>query len=159
MTNTAYDQYCVVRYYDARYALPANTVREVMLCPGITSLPNTSPVLQGIAHVNNEFLTITDPFSIVIDRPDKIRPRQLLVVTGGDGPWGVLVDEVVELTGLEDYQPHKEVLGHLSFMGTATHQGHRLKELDVEETYRSVMSELKSHWQHCFRNLELAQET
>lgn len=158
MTCIPYDQFCVARYGDACCALPANMVREVMVCPDVACLPNASSILRGISHVNNEFLTITDPLATISGNSDSELRNQLMVITTDDGPWGMLVDEIVELTNLKDYQPENIADGVLTFSGTATYRGHRLRTLDVEETYRAVLSELRSHWQHGFRNLEFAQE-
>ena len=155
-------QYCVVRSASEWYALPSGLVREVMLCPELTRVPNTSPMLKGISHVNNEFLTITAPLTGGIESDESLAAeetvRQLLVLSGPDGPWGFLVDEVVELTSLDDFQPQHGSDRHLSFLGIATYEGNNLSVLDVDETYRNVISELKSHWQKGFRNFDLAQE-
>ncbi len=161
MNHTHGNQYCVVRYHDSWYALPSGVVREVMLCPDVTPLPNSSYILRGITHINNEFLTVTEP---LIDERSQSqqaganRSRQLLVVTGPEGAWGLLVDEVAELTNLDDFQPHQSSRDGIHFLGTATHHNHDLHVLDIEETYRSVVSNLKSSWQHGTRENDLALE-
>ena len=161
MNHTNGNQYCVVRYHDAWYALPSGVVREVMLCPDVTPLPNSSPILRGITHINNEFLTVTEP---LLGEPTESQQhqrgesRQLLVVTGPDGAWGLLVDEVADLTNLDDFQPHQSSREELRFLGVATHRNHDLHVLDVEETYRSIASNLKSSWQHGVRENDLALE-
>jgi len=155
------NQHCVVRYRNAWYALPSGAVREVMLCPEITQLPNASRILKGISHVNNEFLAVTEP---LLDQPGKAnhtpcgRSRQLLVVTGLDGVWGVLVDEVAKLAILDDFQPHESKEGHLCFLGAATNMGNDLRVLDVNQTYRSVMLELRSNWKPGVGDVETAQK-
>ena len=156
MTSTANNQYCVCRYSDAWYAFPSSAVREVMLCPEITPLPNTSYILKGITHVNNEFLAITEPL-LAGSKDETARPmnldttrsrRQLIVLTGSDGAWGVLVDEVAELTRLENFQPRSFVEEHLAFTGEAHHMGHQLRIVNTDDTYRAVMGEIKTNWQH-----------
>ena len=84
MNHTNGNQYCVVRYHDAWYALPSGVVREVMLCPDVTPLPNSSPILRGITHINNEFLTVTEPLLGELTESQQHQrgeARQLLVVT------------------------------------------------------------------------------
>ena len=142
---------------------PVSFVRSCC-APDITPLPNASYILKGISHVSNEFITITEPLLRSSDRHEPndeksdAQSRQLLVVAGPDGPWGMLVDDVAELTNLDDFQPRQSAEQHISYLGTATHLGNDVRVLDVDETYRSVASDLKTNWQHGVRNIELAQE-
>ncbi|MCA9215169.1 MAG: chemotaxis protein CheW [Planctomycetales bacterium] len=165
MSHSTSNQYCIVRCGESWYALPSTAVREVMVSPDVTPLPNTSSILHGIAHVNNEFLTITDPLL-----PDENgqkrgtdsqeeRVRQLLVLASSDGYWGILVDEVAGLTDLgSTMQPNRTTDRHLHFIGNAVHKDNELRIVDTEATYRAVMAEVKANWQQSFRSFEMAQE-
>ena len=96
------EKYCVFRQGTSLFALPANCVVEVSPGPVMVSVPDSNPVLAGIAHLRNEFLPVLELRALMDAEAHRgSLERQLLVVNGTHGPWGVLVDRVVGLESLE----------------------------------------------------------
>jgi chemotaxis signal transduction protein len=65
-------------------------------------MPDSNPVLAGVAHLRNEFLPVLELRALMdVEAHQGALERQLLVVNGTHGPWGVLVDRVMGLESLE----------------------------------------------------------
>jgi chemotaxis signal transduction protein len=98
--------HCVFRRGGSYFALPAASVREVAPRPPIASVPHSGPALIGLCHVRSEFLPVLSLQTLVADCAAALpSEQQMLVVNGADGPWGLLVDQVVALDSVEASMP------------------------------------------------------
>lgn len=95
------DKYCVFRQGDSLCALPATCVLEVAANPGVSSVPGADQVLAGICHLRNEFLAVLNLRVLAGENSVDVENQQLLVISGSNGSWAVLVDRVVGLESLE----------------------------------------------------------
>src|SRR5687767_12227615 len=94
--------YCVFRRGTSWFALPAESVREVLFRPAIVAVPNSDSVLAGLCHVRSDFLPVLSLHALLSGDPSCRPPEpQMLIVTGADGTWALLVDQVAALTSLE----------------------------------------------------------
>ena len=92
--------YCLFRYGKIALALPSKVIREVMPRPDIVSIPRTARIVSGLSHVRSEFLPVLNLHSLLPDEPSG-NESILLIVDDAAGDWGLLVDEVLQLTELE----------------------------------------------------------
>ena len=101
-TENQIEKYCVFRQGSSLFALPANCVVEVSPNPVMVAMPDSNPVLAGVAHLRNEFLPVLELRALMdVEAHQGSLERQLLVVNGTHGPWAVLVDRVMGLESLE----------------------------------------------------------
>jgi len=138
------------------FALPASLVREVSFRPRIVALPCSAPILAGLCHFRNEFLPV---FTLQPLIPGTSTPTagdsQLIVLMGDEGPWAVLVDEVVSLEPLEtavttDAAGEESVSDVL--LGWATFRDHSVRVLDAETLYATARRVLQESWSSAERS-------
>jgi len=143
------DKYCVFRQGGSLFALPATCVLEVAANPGVSSVPGADSVLAGLCHLRNEFLAVLDLRALAgedgVDRDD----QQLLVISGANGPWAVLVDRVVGLESLEvsisqDIQSADD--WSAAMIGSATLRNRAIRILEPCRMYRLADSILRYSW-------------
>ncbi len=147
------DKYCVFVSGSGWYALQALAVREVAPCPVLFRLPATDAALAGICHLRNEFLAIVRLDLLQAHEAQANRdPRQLLVLTGTAGAWGLLVDEVVALESME-FSIRTEVEredSHLDLqVGAATYRDNFVRLLDPHHLFRYAEHRLLDAWMSC----------
>ena len=70
------------------FAIPVNSVREVRSDAAVSAIPGAHPAVAGLLDWKNQALTVLAIFG---------SGRQLIVVDGGPGAYGLVVDEVLEL--------------------------------------------------------------
>lgn len=76
-------------------AAPKDDVREVIVPPTPTRVPNAKPWMRGVANVRGELLTIVDlPRFLGADTDSEHRAQRVLVFNSERIPAGFLVDEV-----------------------------------------------------------------
>jgi chemotaxis signal transduction protein len=92
--------HCVFRRASSWLALPAMTVREVMLRPEMVFVPGTPSIISGLCCVRSEFIPVLNLDS-VISECDQSEEEVVLILDDADGPWALLVDEAKTLTTLE----------------------------------------------------------
>jgi chemotaxis signal transduction protein len=94
--------HCVFRRGASWFALPALSVREVLLRPAVFAVPRTKSPVTGICHVRSEFLPVLNLSPLLGEDPIRLPSEaQMLVVVSVEGNWGLLVDQVAALTSLE----------------------------------------------------------
>jgi chemotaxis signal transduction protein len=143
------EKYCVFERGDALYAILGTSVREVGLRPKISTVPGSHPMLAGLGHIRNEFLPclrLSDPSGY-----DKSlgHESQMVIISGDNGPWGLLVDRVIDLLPLEvslcsDKQGFQGWLA--AAMGSATLDHRVVQVLDERALYRLASETLNRYW-------------
>lgn len=91
----AHDTHTLIRLGDARYAVPLETVAEVLPVPGLTRLPGSPLWLCGVANWRGRVLAVLDlrPLLGADQRPISSSAR-LVVLRADDVEAGLLVDAV-----------------------------------------------------------------
>lgn len=70
-------------------------VREVLIWPGVTTLPGAKPWMLGLANVRGQLLPVSDLSSFFGGEPITLgRSSRVIMVNHPDVPAGLLVDEV-----------------------------------------------------------------
>jgi chemotaxis signal transduction protein len=144
------EKYCVFERGGTLYAILATSVREISLRPRYAQIPDSHPMLLGLAHLRNEFLPLVrDEEPTGLGNGRESSESQVVVVTSENGPWGLLVDRVVGLVPLE-MSLCTDVLGSrgwaASVMGSATLDHRIVRVLDERSLYRKITEEFNRYW-------------
>ena len=85
----------LVRFRTAmgEFALPVESVREVRSDPALSSIPGAHPAVAGVLDWKGEALTVIAVLGA---------GRQLIVLEGGPGVYGLIVEEVLEIAHRSD---------------------------------------------------------
>jgi chemotaxis signal transduction protein len=75
------------------FAIPVESVREVRSDAPLATIPGAHPAVAGLLDWKGEALTVIAPFGL---------GRQLVVLEGGPGLYGLIVEEVLELAHRSD---------------------------------------------------------
>lgn len=82
---------------------PKAEVREVIVPPPVTRVPNAREWLLGLANVRGALITVVDLHRLCLDRPSLTQRAQRVLILNSDRyPLGFLVDEVV---GYRSFEP------------------------------------------------------
>ncbi len=141
--------HCVFRRGTSWFALPALSVREVLLRPAIAHVPSTGPLLTGLCHVRSEFLPVLNLGPLLGgDASSHATEAQMLVVTSGDGNWGLLVDQVAALTSLETSVSAEGNSNSwfAAVLGWATYHDQVVRVLEPSIFYRLAEAALEQEW-------------
>lgn len=86
---------------------PQRDVREVIVKPVLTRIPNAKPWLLGLANVRGALLTVVDPAALLglATQPDS-RASRVAVLNSEHSAVGFLVDEV---SGYRSFEPADQV--------------------------------------------------
>ncbi|QDU40448.1 CheW-like domain protein [Maioricimonas rarisocia] len=141
--------HCIFVAGDSTWSVPASVVREITPRPPITPIPDSPSLLAGMCHLRNEFLPVFSLDAIAGEATEVPSDREhLLVMTGPDGTWGLLIDRGVALEPLEI-----AVADELSdsgtppvVMGTASFREQVVRVLDVDALLRTGSQTLSRHW-------------
>lgn len=94
------------------FVAPKDDVREVIVPPSTTRVPNGKSWLRGIANVRGELLTIVDlPRFLGSELDVEHRAQRVLVFNSGRVPAGFLVDEVAGYRQFLPSEQRPEVVG------------------------------------------------
>jgi purine-binding chemotaxis protein CheW len=93
-----------LRCGDVLFALPIETVREIVMVPEITAVPETNPFVRGIINLRGRILPVLDlglrlGFGRGPSHPDG---RILIVEQDREHPVGLLVDDASEVLRVPD---------------------------------------------------------
>lgn len=92
--------HCLFRHGSAWLAFPATSIRQVLACPQMVSVPRTPATFIGLCHVRSEFIPVLTLDALICER-SRSDDDILLIIDDSDGPWAVLVEEVSALRRLE----------------------------------------------------------
>lgn len=143
------DKYCVFRQGGSFFGLPATCVLEVAEDPGVSSVPGSDSVLAGLCHLRNEFLAVLDLRALAGENENDLDEQQLLVISGSNGPWAVLVDRVVGLESLEvsiSQDIHSADDWSAAMIGSATLRNQVIRILEPSRVYRLADTILRHSW-------------
>jgi chemotaxis signal transduction protein len=150
----ASEKYCVFERADTVCAILATSVREVGLRPEISTVPGSHSMLAGLGHIRNEFL----PF-LRLNVAGGFDPHaggsepQMVIVSGDNGPWGLLVDRVIGLLPLDVSlcsEMHAAQGWLAAVMGSATLEHRVVRVLDERALYRLATETMNRYWAHEF---------
>jgi chemotaxis signal transduction protein len=143
------EKYCVFERGGALFAILGTSVREVGLRPKISTVPGSHPMLAGLGHVRNEFLPFLQLNESTGHDKSAGQESQTVIMSGDNGPWGLLVDRVIDLLPLDvslcsDKQGGQGWLA--AAMGSATLDHRVVRVLDERALYRHVTETLNRYW-------------
>lgn len=146
------DRYCVFQTANHWYAFPALDIRRVVPRPAVSRVPFCDPTLKGVAHLQNEFVPVLSLRSLMDAQHDLSRDQepQLMVLSGSQGPWGLLIDRAVALAPLElSIASVDQITGPGSrvVLGSASYGNHVLQVLDAEAVCEYAAELLHGFWQ------------
>jgi chemotaxis signal transduction protein len=140
------EKYCILRRGESWFGVPAFMVREITLAENMVPVPGTPEILAGLCHLRSEFVPVLHLPSL---SPDKHAPEssagQLLVLSGAQGPWGLIVDEVETLEPLEvavTADPRGDDAWSAAVMGSSTCRDRVVHVLDPNALYRAAENAL-----------------
>lgn len=144
------ERYCVFRIGSVWFALPALKAREVSFRPNVVPISGCAAILAGLCHFRNEFLAVLSLRQLLPEASTgSSREAQILVVNGDEGPWAILVDEVVALESLEAITASESSDGDDwsdVIVGWATFRDHSVRILEPEMLYQLAFEVLQRSW-------------
>jgi chemotaxis signal transduction protein len=121
----------VFRTSSGEFAIPVESVREVRSDAALATIPGAHPAVAGLLDWKGEALTVIEIFG---------PGRQLIVIEGGPGAYGLIVEEVLELAHRSDRE-----LGRAPAEGSASYvtgvmrsEGHLVPIVDAGLLWSSV---------------------
>ena len=99
--RTAWTRSCCAVEKD-RYALPVDSVREVVSDYRVTPVPCAPPAIRGVVNLRGEIVSVTDLAVVAraARRRRAVRPAPLVVVTDGAVTTALLVDAVEDIASV-----------------------------------------------------------
>lgn len=115
---------------DVEYAVAVNQTREVRSTDGVTPLPAPRPGVAGILERNGEALTVLSALGV--------GTGHILVLESSEGPFGLLVDDVVEVAAIDEDRMAPPPAGQDAdvIMGIVGTPGHLTMVVDAEALAR-----------------------
>ncbi len=125
-----------------KYGINVFKVQEVILCPPLTSVPNSHRIVRGIANMRGKTISILDLSMAIGLKPiSDIKNRYVIITEYNRTVQGFLVnsvDRIVNLTWKEILPPPKGV-GAENYMTSVTKIDDKLVEIiDVEKVLAEV---------------------
>ncbi len=144
------ERYCLFRSGTSWFALPAAGVREVCFRPDIVPVSSSAPVLAGLCHFRNEFLSVLSLRRLLPTVAQTASAEsQMLIVEGDESDWALLVDEVAALECLDASVAGGEGTDEDwadVVMAWATFRDHSVRILDGDTFYRLAADALQDGW-------------
>ena len=124
------------------YGINVFKVKEVLQCPKLTTMPHSSPVVRGVAHIRGGTIPILDLGLATGDRPiENINECFVIITEYNRRIQGFLVKGVERIVNMNwsDIQPPPKGLLHDNYL-TAVCQvdKHMLEIIDVEQILSEV---------------------
>jgi chemotaxis signal transduction protein len=146
------ERFCVFQSGEACFGIPALAVRHVAPRPALTPIPQSDPILLGLGHVQNEFLPVVSLRALTQVQYEHSQEleKQLLVLIGHQGAWGLLIDQVITLAPLEtSYSSFttQEDRWSVVHVGSASYLDQFLQILDPVALYQYAAGLLEVFWQ------------
>lgn len=127
---------------EQRYGINVFKVKEVLQCPRLTSLPNLSKEVRGIAHIRGETISVIDLSLATGGRKiDDLQSRFIIITEYNRSVQGFLVDAVERIINLnwEQIMPPPEGSGKTNYLTAVTEvDGGMVSILDVEKILMEV---------------------
>jgi purine-binding chemotaxis protein CheW len=91
-------QVVVLRVQGGDYAVPIHRVQEIVRVPEITRVPHAQPGVEGVINLRGRVLPVVDLAArLALGITLRDRSSRVVVVDGGSGSIGLLVDGVSEV--------------------------------------------------------------
>jgi two-component system chemotaxis response regulator CheV len=130
-----------------RFGINVFKVQEVIQCPPLTSVPQSHPVVLGIANMRGKTITIMD-LSRAIGAPPIENPREKFVIVTeyNRKVQGFLVDSVDRIVNMnwEEILPPPKGAAQGTYMTAVTQVDEELVEIiDVEKVLKEVVGSIE----------------
>jgi len=127
---------------DQIYGINVFKVKEVLQCPKLTNLPQSSSVVRGVAHIRGGTIPILD-LSMATGNPaiEDLEDRFVIITEYNIRVQGFLVKGVERIINMnwEDIQPPPKGTGHEHYLTAVTKYNDELVEIiDVEKILAEV---------------------
>lgn len=124
------------------YGINVFKVKEVLQCPKLTNLPQSSSVVRGVAHIRGGTIPILD-LSMATGNPpiENLYDRFVIITEYNIRVQGFLVNGVERIINMnwEDIQPPPKGTGHEHYLTAVTKYNDQLVEIiDVEKILAEV---------------------
>jgi two-component system chemotaxis response regulator CheV len=124
------------------YGINVFKVKEVLQCPKLTNLPQSSSVVRGVAHIRGGTIPILD-LSMATGNPpiENLEDRFVIITEYNIRVQGFLVNGVERIINMnwEDIQPPPKGTGHEHYLTAVTKYNDELVEIiDVEKILAEV---------------------
>ncbi|MCK5091520.1 MAG: chemotaxis protein CheV [Gammaproteobacteria bacterium] len=118
-------------------------VKEVILCPPLTKLPNAHPIVLGVAHLRGQTISVMD-LSLAIGGPpiENVAESYVIITEYNRTTQGFLVHSVNQIINKnwEDILPPPKGSGEGSYLTAVTkHNDDLIEVLDVEKVMAEVV--------------------
>jgi two-component system chemotaxis response regulator CheV len=124
------------------YGINVFKVREVIRCPNLTHVPNSNPVVRGIANMRGQTIPVIDLGMAIGKSPmDDISNAYVVIADYNRTVQGFLVHGVERIVNMnwEEILPPPKGSGTNSYMTAVTHVDDKLVEIiDVEKVLSEV---------------------
>lgn len=146
------ERFCVFQSGEHWFALPSLAIRSVVPAPQVTAIPHSDPVLRGIGYIQNEFIPVVRLRALMQVEYDAAAEsgRQVMILLGAHGPWGLAIDRALALVPLEtSYSSYSNRDDNWSrvVVGSATYLKHVVQILDPVALYQYASRLLDMYWQ------------
>lgn len=146
------DRHCIFRAAGSTFAVSALLVCEIAERPPMVSVPDAPGVLAGLCHFRNEFLPVLDLAHFLgTVSSDSRAAEYILVLTGDEGRWALLIDRGLALEPLEIAYAASGGTSQV-LVGTASYRDDVLQVLDADTLYQRAVSLLEESWQRVGRD-------
>ncbi len=125
-----------------RYGINVFKVKEVLQCPKLTSMPNSHPMIVGVAHIRGQTISVID-LSLAIGGRRTVDPDKCFVIISEFNRTiqGFLVSSVERIINMhwEAILPPPEGAGKSSYLTAVTNIDNELVEIiDVEKILAEI---------------------
>lgn len=126
-----------------RYGINVFKVQEVIQCPPLTQVPQSHPVVRGIANMRGNTITIMDLAAAIGGRPlDNYTEKFTVITEYNRKVQGFLVDSVDRIVNMnwEDILPPPKGAADGTYMTAVTQvDGELVEIIDVEKVLKEVV--------------------
>lgn len=143
-------KHCVFRSGASWFSLPAISVREISISPGLVRIPNCHDSLAGICHLRSEFIPVISLTALLnIDTSQHAQPHNKLMVIDCTNVWALLVAETASLETLETIvspDGRMDDAATSAVMGTAMFRDQIVYVLEPNSVFRMAQQTLEHFW-------------
>ena len=125
------------------YGINVFKVQEVIRCPELTNMPQSSPKVVGVAHLRSKTIPVIDLGMAISNSPVENITESFVIVTEYNRfTQGFLVNSVDRITNMnwKEILPPPKGSGAASYLTAVTHVDKELVEIiDVERVFADIM--------------------
>jgi len=125
------------------YGINVFKVQEVIRCPELNSLPQSHPVIKGVAHLRGKTISIIDLRMAINHRALPDSEESFVIITEYNrATQGFLVNSVDRIININwsEIMPPPKASGKSSYLTAVTQVGDEMVEIiDVEKVFSEIM--------------------